>query len=138
MLSAVTEYYSYLSMNLKPYQMIINWCGEDKAYLVEVPEAAERLGLSLAIVRRSCAEGKLPTHKIGRDGAIRRRDGKRFASISRSVNYLLEEFTASSKPTGDVIFGLFVPGAGKYLLGGTELHKGAGAVLVDHHEGGEI
>lgn len=46
---------------------------------VTVPEAAERLGLSTAMVRRYCALGKLPAFKVGKGWAIRRWDVERFA-----------------------------------------------------------
>ena len=51
--------------------------------LLTVPEAADRLGLSIAMVRRYCAQGKLPAQKLGRDWAIRRRDIERFAASPR-------------------------------------------------------
>lgn len=51
--------------------------------LLTVPEAADRLGLSIAMVRRYCSQGKLPAQKMGRDWAIRRRDVERFAASPR-------------------------------------------------------
>jgi excisionase family DNA binding protein len=51
--------------------------------LLTISEAAERLGLSLAMVRRYCADGKIPAQKIGRDWAIRRRDVEHFATTPR-------------------------------------------------------
>jgi excisionase family DNA binding protein len=51
--------------------------------LLTVPEAADRLGLSMAMVRRYCAQGKLPAQKMGRDWAIPRRDIERFAATPR-------------------------------------------------------
>jgi excisionase family DNA binding protein len=51
--------------------------------LLTVPEAAERLGLSIAMVRRYCAQGQLPAQKLGRDWAIRRRDIEQFAAAPR-------------------------------------------------------
>jgi len=51
--------------------------------LLTISEAANRLGLSLAMVRRYCVEGKLSAQKIGRDWAIRQRDVERFAATPR-------------------------------------------------------
>lgn len=51
--------------------------------LLTINETAERLGLSVAMVRRYCVTGKLPAHKIGRDWAVLRRDVERFAAIPR-------------------------------------------------------
>ena len=51
--------------------------------LLTISEAAERLGLSVAMVRRHCLTGKLPAQKIGRDWAIRQRDVEHFAAIPR-------------------------------------------------------
>jgi excisionase family DNA binding protein len=51
--------------------------------LLTVSEAAERLGLSIALVRRYCAQGKLPARKMGRDWTILRRDIERFAATPR-------------------------------------------------------
>ena len=51
--------------------------------LLTISEAAERLGLSVAMVRRYCAEGKLPAQKIGRDWAILRHDVEHFAATPR-------------------------------------------------------
>jgi len=51
--------------------------------LLTISEAAERLGLSVAMVRRYCADGKIRAQKVGRDWAIRQRDAERFASIPR-------------------------------------------------------
>jgi excisionase family DNA binding protein len=51
--------------------------------LLTVTETAERLGLSIAMVRRYCAEGKLPAQKIGRDWAIRQGDVGHFAAEPR-------------------------------------------------------
>ncbi|MDO9131050.1 MAG: type II toxin-antitoxin system HicB family antitoxin [Anaerolineales bacterium] len=51
--------------------------------LLTISEAAERLGLSVAMVRRYCADGKLPAQKIGRDWAIRQRDAEHFAATPR-------------------------------------------------------
>jgi len=48
-----------------------------------VPEVAERLGLSVAMVRRYCAEGVLPAAKVGRDWSIRQRDVEHFAAAPR-------------------------------------------------------
>jgi excisionase family DNA binding protein len=52
--------------------------------LMSIPEAAERLGLSVAMVRRYCSIGKIPAQKVGRDWAVRQRDVERFASSPRS------------------------------------------------------
>lgn len=51
--------------------------------LLTISEAAERLGLSFSMVRRYCADGKIPAQKMGRDWAIRRRDVEFFAAIPR-------------------------------------------------------
>jgi len=51
--------------------------------LLTVPEAADRLGLSIAMVRRYCVQGKLPAQKPGRDWTIRRRNVERFAAVPR-------------------------------------------------------
>jgi excisionase family DNA binding protein len=51
--------------------------------LLTIPEAAERLGLSVAMVRRYCSTGKLPAQKVGRDWTLRQRDVEQFASLSR-------------------------------------------------------
>ena len=51
--------------------------------LLTVSEAAERLGLSVAMVRRYCADGKLSAQKIGRDWAIRQRNVEHFAAAPR-------------------------------------------------------
>jgi excisionase family DNA binding protein len=51
--------------------------------LLTISEAAERLGLSVAMVRRYCADGKLPAQKIGRDWAILQHAVERFAATPR-------------------------------------------------------
>jgi excisionase family DNA binding protein len=51
--------------------------------LMTIPEAAERLGLSVAMVRRYCSTGKLPAQKVGRDWTVRQRDVERFAASAR-------------------------------------------------------
>ncbi len=51
--------------------------------LMSIPEAAERLGLSVAMVRRYCSTGKLPARKVGRDWTVRQRDVERFAAAVR-------------------------------------------------------
>jgi excisionase family DNA binding protein len=51
--------------------------------LVTIPEAAARLGLSVAMVRRYCAAGRLPAVKVGRGWAIRRWEIERFAANPR-------------------------------------------------------
>jgi excisionase family DNA binding protein len=51
--------------------------------LLTIPETADRLGLSVAMVRRYCSEGKLPARKIGRDWAIRQKDVEQFATVPR-------------------------------------------------------
>jgi excisionase family DNA binding protein len=51
--------------------------------LMTIPEAAQRLGLSVAMVRRYCSIGKLPAQKIGRDWAVRQQDVERFAASPR-------------------------------------------------------
>jgi len=51
--------------------------------LLTITETAERLGLSIAMVRRYCADGKLPAQKIGRDWTILQRDVEHFAATPR-------------------------------------------------------
>jgi excisionase family DNA binding protein len=51
--------------------------------LLSVNEAADRLGLSVAMVRRYCSDGKLFAQKVGRDWAIRRLDVEQFAAAPR-------------------------------------------------------
>jgi excisionase family DNA binding protein len=51
--------------------------------LMTIPEAAERLGLSVAMVRRYCSKGILPAQKVGRDWTVRQRDVDRFAVMVR-------------------------------------------------------
>jgi excisionase family DNA binding protein len=48
-----------------------------------ISETAKRLGLSLAMVRRYCLNGKLPARKIGRDWIILERDVDLFAASPR-------------------------------------------------------
>ena len=57
---------------------------EPQGRWLTVPEAADRLGLSLAMVRRYCATGKLQAQKLGRDWAVRQRELERFAAAPRS------------------------------------------------------
>jgi excisionase family DNA binding protein len=56
---------------------------EPQSVLSSTPEAAERLGLSEAMARRYCAQGRLPAQKVGKGWAIRRRDVERFAANTR-------------------------------------------------------
>ena len=56
---------------------------EPQSALLSAPEAAQRLGLSEAMVRRYCLQGRLPARKIGKGWAIRRRDVERFAANPR-------------------------------------------------------
>jgi excisionase family DNA binding protein len=56
---------------------------EAQGRLLTIPETADRLGLSIAMVRRYCATGQLPAQKMGRDWVIRPRDVERFASTPR-------------------------------------------------------
>jgi len=56
---------------------------EPQSALLSAPEAAQRLGLSDAMVRRYCLQGRLPARKIGKGWAIRRRDVERFAAAPR-------------------------------------------------------
>ena len=51
--------------------------------LLTIPEAAERLGLSVAMVRRYCSSGKLLAQKVGRDWTLRQRDVEQFAASPR-------------------------------------------------------
>ena len=75
--------------------------------LLTITEAAQRLGLSVAMVRRYCADGKIPGQKIGRDWAIRQRDVEVFAATPRhsgrpSVRYvqLQNARSVADKPSG--------------------------------------
>lgn len=51
--------------------------------MLTVPETADRLGLSVAMVRRYCQNSRLPAKKVGRDWAVRQRDVEIFAASSR-------------------------------------------------------
>jgi excisionase family DNA binding protein len=51
--------------------------------LLTVPETADRLGLSVAMVRRYCQNSRLPAKKVGRDWAVRQRDVELFAAAPR-------------------------------------------------------
>jgi excisionase family DNA binding protein len=67
--------------------------------LLTVAEAAQRLGLSVAMVRRYCADGKLPGKKIGRDWTIRQNDMEIFAAQPRhsgrpSLQYIQRQKSA--------------------------------------------
>jgi excisionase family DNA binding protein len=63
--------------------------------LLTISEAAERLGLSVAMVRRYCANGKLSAHKIGRDWAISQRDVEHFAATPRQSGRPAIRYTPS-------------------------------------------
>jgi excisionase family DNA binding protein len=56
---------------------------QPQSALLSIPEAAERLGLSDAMVRRYSAQGRLPAKKVGKGWAIRRWDMERFAASPR-------------------------------------------------------
>jgi excisionase family DNA binding protein len=56
---------------------------QPRGRLLTIPEAADRLGLSVAMVRRYCATGKLPAQKVGRDWTVRQGDVERFAAAPR-------------------------------------------------------
>jgi excisionase family DNA binding protein len=56
---------------------------EPQSSLLSISEAAERLGLSAAMVRRYYAQGRLSAEKVGKGWAIRRRDVERFAASPR-------------------------------------------------------
>ena len=60
--------------------------------LLTIPEAADRLGLSVAMVRRYCATGKLPAQKVGRDWTVRQGDVERFAAAPRQRGRKPAEF----------------------------------------------
>jgi len=51
--------------------------------LLTVSDAAQRLGLSVAMVRRYCESGELPATKLGRDWSLRQWDVERFAAAPR-------------------------------------------------------
>ena len=63
--------------------------------LLTVSEAAERLGLSVAMVRRYCANGKLSARKIGRDWAIQQHDVEHFAATPRFSGRPYARYTSS-------------------------------------------
>jgi excisionase family DNA binding protein len=56
---------------------------EPQGRLMTIPEAADRLGLSVAMVRRYCSTKKLEAQKVGRDWALRQRDVEKFAASPR-------------------------------------------------------
>jgi len=58
---------------------------EPQSALLSTTEAAKRLGLSEAMVRRYCAQGRLPAMKVGKGWAIRRWDVERFAANPRQI-----------------------------------------------------
>jgi excisionase family DNA binding protein len=62
--------------------------------LLTINETAERLGLSVAMVRRYCSGGKLAARKIGRDWAILRRDVERFAAVPRHSGRPAENYSS--------------------------------------------
>jgi excisionase family DNA binding protein len=65
---------------------------QPQGQLLSIPEAAERLGLSPAMVRRYCASGKLPAQKVGRDWTLRQRDVERFAASPRRRGRKVADF----------------------------------------------
>lgn len=48
-----------------------------------VSDVAQRLGLSVAMIRRYCETGVIPATKVGRDWSMRQRDVERFAAKPR-------------------------------------------------------
>jgi len=70
--------------------------------LLTITETAERLGLSIAMVRRYCADGKLPAQKIGRDWTILQRDVEHFAAKPRHSGRPSLHYTASLQSTHQV------------------------------------
>jgi excisionase family DNA binding protein len=64
--------------------------------MVTIPQAAERLGLSVAMVRRYCAQGKLPAQKLGKGWVIRRLELERFAVSPRHSGRPGQSIRASS------------------------------------------
>jgi excisionase family DNA binding protein len=60
-------------------------------------ETAKRLGLSLAMVRRYCLNGKPPARKIGRDWIILERDVEHFATSPRHSGRPPLRYTARSQ-----------------------------------------
>jgi excisionase family DNA binding protein len=65
--------------------------------LLTIPEAASRLGLSVAMVRRHCTSGKLPAQKVGRDWAIRQRDVELFAATPRRSGRPSSQYTPAQR-----------------------------------------
>lgn len=51
--------------------------------LMTVSEVGERLGLSVAMVRRYCETGVIPATKVGRDWSMRQKDVEGFAAKPR-------------------------------------------------------
>jgi excisionase family DNA binding protein len=70
--------------------------------LLTITETAERLGLSIAMVRRYCADGKLPAKKIGRDWVIQRRDVEYFAATPRHSGRPSLQYTIPPQSTHQV------------------------------------
>jgi excisionase family DNA binding protein len=70
--------------------------------LFTITETAERLGLSIAMVRRYCADGKLPAQKIGRDWAVLQRDIEQFAATPRHIGRPSLHYTPSLRGTHQV------------------------------------
>ncbi len=64
--------------------------------LMSVNEAADRLGLSAAMVRHYCSAGKIIAQKVGRDWAIRRREVERFAAAPRQSGRPAARYTQSA------------------------------------------
>ena len=62
--------------------------------LLTVAQAAQRLSLGVAMVRRYCANGQLPATKIGRDWAILQTDIEAFAAITRQRGKHLRQVQA--------------------------------------------
>ena len=72
-----------------------------QGHLLTVSEAAQRLGLSMAMVRRYCAKGKIPSQKIGRDWAIRQRDIEVFAAAPRHSGRPAVRYVQINNPTDE-------------------------------------
>jgi excisionase family DNA binding protein len=53
--------------------------------LLTVREAAEKLGVKIAMVNRYCKTGRLPATKLGHQYVIESKDLKEFAKIDRRV-----------------------------------------------------
>lgn len=66
--------------------------------LLSVAEAADRLGLGVAMARRHCLTGNLPARKVGRDWVIGERDLNAFAEKTRQRGRPKQTWAATHAP----------------------------------------